>query len=113
MNPTPRRLVDLPQRGLAIEGSSPGKASPAWVSLEEPQASTNRNTTSGPNLLQPRQAPAPPGGGASGRFRFRAQRPHVFRPAGPRATRIPLRSFCREWVGKHPAGEEPLEPRET
>lgn len=27
MNPTPRKVIDLPQKGLAIEGSSPGNAS--------------------------------------------------------------------------------------
>ncbi|KAK2496684.1 hypothetical protein MC885_012032, partial [Smutsia gigantea] len=37
-----------------------------------------------------------------GNFRFRAQRPHVFRPARPRAARIRRRCFGREWVGEKP-----------
>ncbi|KAF7479352.1 Hypothetical predicted protein [Marmota monax] len=58
--------------------------------------------TSGPNLPPPRKAPARPGGGAKSLFRFRAQRPHVFRPARFRAARIRRRCYGREWVEEKP-----------
>ncbi|XDC82885.1 hypothetical protein R6Z07F_014058 [Ovis aries] len=53
-------------------------------------------------LPEPRKAPGRRGGGAKGSFRFRAQKPHVFRPAGPRAAWIRRRCLCREWVGEKP-----------